>query len=623
MAGDSASLHCVTTLRGDVTEANLLTQWARLLLGSLADAGVRHVVLSPGSRSTPLMIAAERDSRLVCHDSIDERAAAFFALGQARVTGEPSLVISTSGTAPAHYLPAVVEASLSYLPLVVLTADRPLELQDCGASQTTDQIKLMGDHVRRFYELGSPDPAPSALAGVRRLAAQAVHFSRFPVPGPVHLNARARKPLEPQAATTGDERDLEARVAGLLSRPVARASLPTADPDPDGIRALAERCRSVERGLIVCGPAPADHVALRPAVRELAASTGFPLLAEATSQLRFDAASTPGLTRCDAFDALLRSPHFQATHRPELVVQVGAAPVSSGFEQYLAAHDGVDRVVIAPHGWQDAGGATALILGDPQRALRGVLSALDARRPGPSPWAQLFAGADRLAWEVVEAEMDGGDLTEGRAVRTVVEGLPTGSLLMVGNSLAVREVDTFCPAGTADVTVLSQRGASGIDGLVAGASGGASVQGQPVTLLLGDISLLHDLTGLALAADAAVALAVVVLNNGGGRIFEQLPFATAPSVPAGAMDHVTTPHRFELEHAALLFGHRYAAARTAEELAKALEAALGEPGCTLIEVPLPPHGAAEQHGRLFAKVDAAVRSRSTDTGEEGVGIGAV
>ncbi|HEX9546881.1 MAG TPA: 2-succinyl-5-enolpyruvyl-6-hydroxy-3-cyclohexene-1-carboxylic-acid synthase, partial [Acidimicrobiales bacterium] len=432
-----------------MTAGNLSTQWARLLLSSLADAGVRDVVLSPGSRSTPFMVAATNEPRLVCYDSIDERAGGFFALGQARVTGRASLLICTSGTAGAHYLPAVIEAGLSFLPLLVLTSDRPLELQDAGAAQTIDQIKLMGSFTRRFYELGNPDAAPEALSGLRRLAAQAVHFSQFPVPGAVHLNARARKPLEPRPALTDEERDLEARVDRLMARRIVRAQPPVATPDEGALDALADRCRSAERGLIVCGPAPAGHIALRPVLAALADATGFPILAETTSQLRRGADAEATFARCDAFDAILRSPSFRANNPAQLIIQIGAPPASSGFEQYLAAHDRVDHVVVLPYGWHDpASSATDLVIGDPRLVLEGVVERLrrssrPATSPSPSRWAQLFTIADRRAWGVVEAEL--GEFDEGRAVRTVVDSLPPGSLFMVGNSLPIREVDTFCP----------------------------------------------------------------------------------------------------------------------------------------------------------------------------------
>ena len=591
-----------------MTEENLLTQWSRLLLSSLADAGVRDVVLSPGSRSTPFIVAAASEPRLRCHDSIDERAASFFALGQARVTGRPSLLICTSGTAAAHYLPAVMEASLSYVPLLVLTADRPLELQDCAAPQTVDQIKLMGDQVRRFYELGTPDAAPSALIGLRRLAAQAVHYTLWPTPGPVHLNARARKPLEPAAATSDAGEALEAHVDELLARPIVAATPPTVQPDAAAVERAAAICRGTERGLIVCGPGPLRQRRLRESVDRLARATGYPVLAESASQLRLGP-DRDGVVRCDAFDAVLRSRSFRERHRPDVILQIGAAPVSGGYEQYGLAHTDVATIVVAPHGWQDPlSRATELILGDPLTALEQLERAIGATAPSRSEWSDTFDEADRRAWAVVDTDVANADepFSEGAAVRTVLERVPSGSLLMLGNSLSVREVDTFCRPGSVDVDVLCQRGANGIDGIVSGASGSAAAQEQPVTVLLGDVSFLHDLTGLALAGGAGVPVVVIVVNNNGGRLFEQLPLARVSGLPPGVMEHVTTPHDARLEHAALLFGHRYGAAQSAPELAALIDEAYAAPGCTVVEAKVSAHGAAAQHARVFAGIAAAV-----------------
>ncbi|MBZ0122181.1 MAG: 2-succinyl-5-enolpyruvyl-6-hydroxy-3-cyclohexene-1-carboxylate synthase, partial [Sandaracinaceae bacterium] len=198
---------------------SLLTTWSRLVIGSLASAGVRDVVVSPGSRSTPFVLAAARHGGLRVHEVIDERAAGFFALGLARLGGPPPLLLCTSGTAPAHYYPAIVEASLAELPLVALTADRPPELADCGAPQTIDQTRLFGAHARLFADLGAPDP--EALEGLRRLISQAVLRSRYPIPGPVQLNARARKPLEPRSPASAGERALEERARAIAERPLA------------------------------------------------------------------------------------------------------------------------------------------------------------------------------------------------------------------------------------------------------------------------------------------------------------------------------------------------------------------------------------------------------------------
>src|SRR4051812_41493967 len=262
----------------------LLTEWSRLLIGTLARAGVEHVVLSPGSRSTPFAWAALNEPGLRCHSVWDERVAAFFALGQARVTGRPSLLLCTSGTAAANYYPALIEASLSYLPLLVLTADRPFELQHSAAPQAIDQIKLFGDSARAFFELGTPDAAPSALSGVVRSVAHAVRAARGARPGPVHLNARARKPLEPTTAHDPASLELAAQVDALLNKGPTLAAGATLHGD---VSRLARACRETARGIILVGPHAAYRPEAAPALLGLARITGYPLLCEATSQLRW------------------------------------------------------------------------------------------------------------------------------------------------------------------------------------------------------------------------------------------------------------------------------------------------------------------------------------------------
>jgi 2-succinyl-5-enolpyruvyl-6-hydroxy-3-cyclohexene-1-carboxylate synthase len=270
--------------------STLLTEWSRLLLGTLARAGVEQVVLSPGSRSTPFAWAALSEPKLVCHSLWDERVAAFFALGQARLSGRPSLLLCTSGTAAANYFPALLEASLARVPVLVLTADRPFELQHSAAPQTVDQVKLFGDTARAFFELGTPDAHPSALAGVVRSVAHAARRARFPDPGPVHLNARARKPLEPREADDAVSVALENAVDTLLQRGPTEAAVATVHGD---VKRLAQACAETPRGLIVVGPLSAYDSEAPAQLARLAEVTGFPLLCEATSQLRFRASPGP------------------------------------------------------------------------------------------------------------------------------------------------------------------------------------------------------------------------------------------------------------------------------------------------------------------------------------------
>ncbi len=581
---------------------NLLTEWARLLVQSLADGGIRDAVISPGSRSTPFAWAAKRSDDIECHSIIDERSAAFFALGQARITGKPSLLICTSGSAGAHYFPAVIEASQSGLPLVVLTADRPFELQDCAAPQTVDQVKLFGDHVRGFHQVPTPDSADAALRGVRRTGVQAVSSSLAPLPGPVHLNAQARKPLEPTSSDTEDARRLERRVDELLREsPAARPPRVTAAADATSD--VAELCRRAKSGLILLGPRPPSCEPMADVVAVLAERTGFVVLAEATSQLRFD---TTFAQAGDAIDPLMRSKAFRQGMASDVVLQIGQPLTSTGCASYVADRAGSTHVVLAESGWPDASSsATHVVQGNLVAALDALGAALADATPEPG-FRQKWKVANELAWSEIDAALaeSGGALTEGRAVRALVDALPKPAVLAVGNSLPVREVDTYCRAGDRGLRVLSQRGANGIDGLVSGAAGAATASEEPTVLLLGDVSLVHDVGGLANAGGAGAPLLIVVLNNGGGRIFEQLPIAKLPTVGSGDLDLWLTPHDTNFEHAAKAFGHGYARAETVEALQRAVGQGLTKPGCTLVEAIVE---SGDQNQRVWKRVDDAVR----------------
>ena len=591
-----------------MTPSNLHIAWARLFFRALAGSGVEHVVLSPGSRSTPLALAAAAEPALTVHTLLDERSAAFFALGQARLTHRPSVLVCTSGTAGAHYLPAIIEASQSHTPLVAVTADRPWEAYDAAAAQTIDQVKLFGDHVRHAAELGLPDPAPEALRAVARIAAQAAHRARWPLPGPVHVNARFRKPLEPVDRQGAPPEPWEAELDRLLSAGPPRVYEPRAEVDPRAIHDLVSACARARRGLIVCGPAPAlvDPALARTAIRALASATGFPVLVEATSQIRFggDPLSAP---ICGAFDALLRAASFRRDHVPDLIVEIGAPPTSAGYTMLLAEAPGCPRFVLAPHGWNDPSGlASAMVYADPYDVAARVareLAALDRPiAPAASEWARAFARADARVSGLIRRELTEGPLTEGAIVHHLVEALPEGAVLVVGNSMPVRDLDTYAAPSARGLTVLHQRGASGIDGLLSGAAGARSVSTGPMALLLGDLSLLHDLGGLAAARAARRPLLVVVVQNDGGRIFEALPIARRPELEAVLEAHFTTPQSVEFSSAAAMFGLRHCRVETVEALRAGFAEGLASGGCTIVEAVVPPHDAVARRARLYRDV---------------------
>jgi 2-succinyl-5-enolpyruvyl-6-hydroxy-3-cyclohexene-1-carboxylate synthase len=620
---------------------NLLTQWARLLLEGLAEAGVIDVVISPGSRSTPFAAAALRASALTCHSVVDERSAGFFALGMAKVSGRPTLLLCTSGSAPAHYYPAVIEASESRIPLLVLSADRPFELLECGAPQTIDQAQLFGRHVRWFADLGTPEASRLGLAALRRKASQAVLATRWPLPGPVHLNAHAAKPLEPVTLAalrdvTTEERALEAQVDELLRAPAPRPHVAPAVPPPSGLDLLLERLKSCRRGLIVAGRrelwhardaargasahagADAPSRALLPAPAPgpllLAERSGLPLILEAPSQLRLRAGE-PEAVVLDALDALVRvawpaeESVASALELPDFVLELGP-PLTSSAWQTLATRlpPGV-RHVVAEAPWPDpANNLAELVIADPWavadelarrlRALsdpeRGEALELATNTEVRGAWTRRLGEYNRLAWRDIDRALAAGvpgamegALAEPLAVRTLVEALPAGALLAVGNSLPIREIDWVCPRGVADVHVSVQRGANGIDGLIAGACGAAHASHRPTCLLLGDVSALHDVGSLTLAREVAVPLLIAVLDNGGGRIFGMLPFARQAEHLAEVWRFWATPPRIDFAAAAQTFGLRYARCRDARELRGVVTSVLGpgaQRGATLLHV---------------------------------------
>ena len=585
--------------------------WAELFLGALQGAGADHLVVSPGSRSTPLVLAAARLG-LASHVLVDERAAGFFALGRARATGRPCVLVCTSGTAGAHYLPAVIEAAMARIPLIVVTADRPPELQDCGAPQTIDQSHLFGRFARGFCDLGIAEASAGALRALRRRAAQMAARSRWPDPGPVHINAPARAPLEPSAAPGPDEQRMIDLAREVAAEPLTRPAPVRATADDDAIADVAAACAAARRGLLVAGPAPlarAGEPDASAAVLALARATGFPLLAEPTSQLRWTGRAVPAAL-CDAFDLALRAPagapNGRAAHgaahlaAPDLIVELGAPPTSGAWAAHLARHRGCTRIVVAPHGWLDPSSGAALLLHAEVGETCARLAARLGRGGPPGEWSEAWRAADRRARACLEramaAAVDGagaGQLGEHAAVRAAVDALPDGALLLLGNSLPVRVAGAACPAAPRRIDVLCQRGACGIDGLVAAAAGSASATGRPTAVVLGDVSFAHDLGGLAAARAAGAPLAVIVIDNGGGRIFEQLPVASAPGGAEVLERFFLTPPAIDVAAAAAAFGLPSARAADAASLAAAVRAALAAPGATVVHAPVAPHSARD------------------------------
>ena len=594
-----------------MNSSNLHIEWARLFVDSLAASGVEWIVVSPGARSMPLALAALESDRLRVQIAIDERSGGFFGLGVARATGRPAALLCTSGTAGAHYFPAVMEASASFLPLVVVTADRPWEAQDCAAPQTIDQTKMFGAHVRHAFELGAPNPMLEALRAVTRIAAQAVATARHPLPGPVHINAHFRKPLEPLTDPPPLDPATCAEIDRLRSMGPSRITIAAAAVSLAALDSLERSIRNARRGLIVAGPAWVGEGGLLSAtgrevrergaagVAELAKATGFPLLAEATSGFRAGAA-------LGGFDAFLRDERFRREHVPDFILQLGGTPISPGLSEWLLEIR-VPLTVVAPHGWHDPDGIVSEhIAGHPGNAAFEIVARL-AERPhcADAAWTAAFERAESASIAAAASVAASAQLSEAQIARAVAEALPEGGWIFAGNGRAVRDLDSFVPPSATPLTILHQRGVSGIDGLIAGAAGVSRSSDLPGIALIGDVGFLHDLGGLSLARETTAPLAIVVIDNGGGRIFDELPIAKQPALQAARETLLLTAPRIDFAHAAATFGVKHARSDCTATLSQALVAALATPGCTIVQAIVTDQGVPRE--TLFRKTSEALR----------------
>lgn len=558
----------------DVAAVNL--RWALVLVDCLVAAGVKRVVISPGSRSTPLTLACLRHPGLRSWVQVDERSAAFFALGLAKADQQPVALVCTSGSAPANWFPAVIEANQGMHPLLLLTADRPPELRDCGANQTIDQLRLFGSQVRASHELPCARDDAEALRGLRFLAARAVDQSRWPLPGPVHVNIPLQEPLVPMA--------LPGYSADALPMPV---SYPILLPSPGDIEALAKTL-SGRPGLIVCGEGRYGPE-FAAALAQLAQAVDCPVLADPLSGLRFGGHDRSRIL--GRYDAFLRSTRFRAAHRPDWVLRFGAMPVSKVLLQYLEDCHEAAHLLVEEHGrWPDPlHHATRLLRADARLV---CVALAEARlQPAPLAWREDFVAAEERAgaW----THQDEKPL-EAEVIETLLRHLPADACLFSANSMAIRDLDSFAAGGELALRIVGNRGASGIDGNVSTALGLAAGQDRPVVALLGDLALYHDMNGLLAARGMDVTF--VVFNNGGGGIFSYLAQAGLADFERAWL----TPTGLDLSHAARMYGLDFQRVNNGAEFGAALSAALSHKGPDLIEVMIEREGSVARHRAYWA-----------------------
>lgn len=576
---------------------NLTYLWTQLLVEELVRCGVRLFVVAPGSRSTPLAVAVARHpgAQHVVH--FDERGGAFAALGYGRATGRPAAWITTSGTAVANGWPAVVEASVDGVPLLLLTADRPPELADTQANQTVDQVKIFGAYVR--WQADLPVPASDVdPAYVLTTASQAVHRAVRSPSGPVHLNCRFRKPLEPATEAFDEALVAPLRVWASSGRPYTRYDA-TAEASSAALAPVADRIQSAARGLVVAGSLRTPDEAA--AVRALAVHLGWPLLPDVRSQLRVGPAGKA--VRVAHADQVLAGEAAGDALRPDVVLHLGGRFVSQRWEHFFVACAPAARVVVdeRPVRLDPTHCVTHRVQAGVETFCRRLMSGEGA--PPDSGWRAAWRAAETAASEAVEAVLAEEErLSEPAVARQVSRLLPDGHGWMLASSMPVRDANRYAaPADAAPALVTANRGASGIDGTVATAAGLARGLGRPVTLTIGDLALLHDLNSLALLRTAPVV--AVVLNNDGGGIFHFLPIAEHADV---FESHFGTPHGRTFEHAAALFDLPYRRPETPPAFADAYRAAVRSGRSALIEVTTDRVANRALHDRLEARAVARV-----------------
>jgi 2-succinyl-5-enolpyruvyl-6-hydroxy-3-cyclohexene-1-carboxylate synthase len=562
----------------------------RAFVDELVRCGMRHAVTSPGSRSTPLVLTLARDRRLRVSSHIDERSAAFFALGIAKTTATPAALACTSGTAAANYAPAVIEAHEARVPLLVLTADRPPELRDLGAGQTIDQVKLYGTAAKWFFEVDDHPATPERLRWLRQLACRAFWTATTGRPGPVHLNFSLREPLVLDQPLPEDE---SGRAGG---RPWVTRPRAPGQPPPTLIESLRDEIQTRPRAVIVAGRSERDPQ-LPDSLGGFADWAAMPLLADPLSGARRGAAAIAH------YDALLRNPEWAAEHEPDLVIRVGDLPTSKPLRAWLHGLDEALQISFDPeNAWQDPAGAVATIIPTDPGLTLDAIAARFKIRPDRA-WLDGWHRADRQASTAIARALEPAGLSEPRVAAELGSALPPEATIVVASSMPVRDVETFFPARERPPRVLANRGANGIDGTVSTAFGCAAAADGPVLLLIGDVALIHDLGGLLAAGRNGLKLTIVLLHNDGGGIFDFLPVSGEGD---DYVRHVATPHGLDFAHAAELFGLGYEVATTVEDFRAALGRALAAERTSIVAVPTDRAANVKLHGAVWDEVARAI-----------------
>jgi 2-succinyl-5-enolpyruvyl-6-hydroxy-3-cyclohexene-1-carboxylate synthase len=573
--------------------------WTRIFIDQLAALGVQFACISPGSRSTPLTYILSKNRKIKSFVHFDERSSAFFALGLAKATGKPILVITTSGTAVAELYPAIIEAYQQRTPLIICTADRPAELIGTGANQTINQHNIFRNHIRWFRDLGLPSISDTGFYHLQKIAIKAYRISLSEDRGPVHLNFPFRKPLEPFSYTDKVSKRIIRTKPQIIARYNSQISVPKFEKSKD-FRKIVNQLTESDKGIILVGPIEYDNKLIKK-IKELSSLLKYPVFADGISQLRFSANKKDQIIISN-FNSILASQKFIRERKTEIILQFGRTPTSSIMETFLEETEAI-RYTIDTYGDKHVPARNA----KSTFAIRAIsfceilISALREEnfKRHKSNWQKDFIQAEEISEKVKSRIIDKAKFpSEPSIINEVIKLIPAGSNLFIGNSLPVRDLDNFVSKTSKRIAIYFNRGASGIDGMTSTALGIASRK-KRTFLITGDLSFLHDLNALATAAKFAIPLTIIVINNNGGGIFESLPIANR-------VKHFDkffiAPHNLELGEIVQSFGINYQLVTTKRILQQNLKNSMNKNLPSVIEIQTDAVKSVELRTKIFSEV---------------------
>jgi 2-succinyl-5-enolpyruvyl-6-hydroxy-3-cyclohexene-1-carboxylate synthase len=557
--------------------------WAEAFINQLCYLGVRYACISPGSRNTPLISTIAINKKVKCFVHIDERVSGFFALGIAKATGLPVIIVTTSGTATAELYPAIIEAYQQRSPLIICTADRPPELWNSGSNQTINQWDLYKNHIRWWKNVGLPDLSSSSIAAIKKIALKAFEISKNQKTGPVHLNFPFRKPLDNNTNT--DEVEMTFLDDALKPIPIETAELEISDFTKRELKQIENVCEKLKEysyGLIIVGPMNYDESFIKN-LKELSSITHFPILADGVSHLRFGC-SDSDQNVCSNYDAFLRSNNFMEDHKPDIILQFGRTVTSLTLQDFINESRPRQFIInkFADPVYPSVKGSSVLKF-EPNRfceKLIEVLSETKLKRKINS-WRKDFNKADEIIESSKRTLFKSSDVKiEPVLIKRVLTSIPYNAHIMVGNSLPIRDFDWFIGKTEKSYRLFFNRGASGIDGIMSTAIGIASIK-KPTVLITGDLSFIHDLNALLPAVKYSIPLLVIVINNNGGGIFNMLPGA---SKKKSFTEHFITPHNLDISSIAKSFGLNHHLVKSNENLKKKIKSCIRNKSFTVLEL---------------------------------------